>query len=188
MGGQASQDGATLHFTLELPHLKLSLQGGAESLPEVRRIIEAVSSDDSWDESLLDLRSRLTDEFLNHPPLARRLKNAALLDEDVRILKLIVPYEQEYDLERGETTKQVSALNVKTRVDALFAELEGTIRECFIHIRGDLNREQQSIVMDAFKQRLGMGVETRFFSTRKNLEGKVLLEVVCFGEDFAEAW
>jgi len=178
----------SLRFTLDLPHLKLSIEGGGESLPEVRRIIEAVVNDDGFSEDL-ELRSRLTDEFVEYQPLARRLKNAVLLDEDVRILKRTIPFEQqEYDLERGQRTSQVSTLNVKTQVDLLFSDLTGTIRECFVHIRGVLDKEQQAVVMDAIKQRLGMEVETRFFATKKNLEGKVLLEAVCFGEGIAEGW
>jgi|GEM_PF-3418255 len=196
MGGDASQGKPArssqhpLRFKLDLPHLKLDLAANAESLPEVRRIIEAINdaSQELGEDGLFDLKHRLTDEFLEHQPLVERLKNAALLDEDVRIVKRIIPYECEYDLESGESSRQVNALSVKEQVAALFDGLPGTIRACLLHIRGELSREQQCVIMDAVKQRLGMAVETRFFSTKKNLEGNILVEAVCFGEGIAETW
>ncbi len=181
MGGETRG----LRFRIDLPHLKLDLESDERSLPEVRRIIEALNEEE---EPFYELRSRLTDEFLGHQPLTDRLRNAMLLDEEVRILKRVIPYEQEYDLERQERTRQVSALGVKEQVALLFDQLGGEVRACFLHIRGELDREQQTLIMDAIRQRLGMGVETRFFSTRKNLEGNILLEAVCFGEGIAEAW
>ncbi len=186
-GGTSEKQPKGLKFSVELPHMKLDLDGSEGSLPEVRRIIEALNTEEQ-DEGFFEIRARLTDEFFQHQPLIARLRNALVLDEDVRILKRIIPLEQEYDLDAGKEHRQINAVNVKTVVASLFDELSGSIRECFIHIRGELGREQQCVVMDAVKQRLGMEVETRFFSTKKNLEGNVLVEAVCFGEALGEVW
>ncbi|MBR9692901.1 hypothetical protein GOV07_03120 [Candidatus Woesearchaeota archaeon] len=190
MGGQVSQDEAerSLHFSLDLPTMKLDFHGDESNLSEVRRIIESLSTELDEQEPMFDLKTRLSEEFLAHPPLNKRLKSAMLLDEDVRILKQALPFEQEYDLEEGKTTRQVNALSVKSQIAQLFDQVEGTIKDCLIHIRGELDRDQQTIIMDAIKQRLGMSVKTRFFSTRRNLEGNVLVEAICFGDGIAETW
>jgi hypothetical protein len=190
MGGNISEEESVnpLRFSLDLPNMKLSFEGKESSLSEVRKIIEALGPELDEQEPFLDLRARLSDEFVDHPPLQRRLKNAMILDEEVRILKHTLAFQQEYDLDAGKSSRQVNAINVKGAVMQLFDQVQGTIKECFVHIRGKLDREQQAIIMDAIKQRLGMEVETRFFSTKKNLEGNVLVEAVCFGEGIAEAW
>lgn len=178
----------TLHFSLVLPNVKLHFTGDGSSLPEIRRILEAVASDLDEQEPFSELRARLSEEFLAHGPLTKRLKSALLMDEEVRILKHALPFEEEFDLEQGKQQRLLSPRRVKEVVRELFHEVDGTLNECFFHIRGDLKREQQALIMDAVKQHLGMGVKVRFFSTRRNLEGHVLLEVVCFGEAIAEAW
>ena len=189
MGGDRSRQGSALRFSIDLPHLKLNLDAQEESLPEVRRIIEALGADETISEdAFYELRARLSEEFLQHDVLAARLKSALLLDEDVRIVKRILPVAQEYDLETGKQARQVTSLNVKEAVLHLFNDLQGTLRECYVHLRGEVDREQEVLILDAIKQRLGMDVKTRFFSTKKNLEGNILLEAVCFGEGLVEAW
>jgi hypothetical protein len=81
----------------------------------------------------------------------------------------------------------VNIVGVKGRISAMF-DWPGTVRECLVHIRGEIPREQQCSIMDTVKQRLGVEVQPRFFFTGKNLEGNVLVEAVCFGENIAEHW
>jgi hypothetical protein len=173
-----------LRLSVDHPQVKFELESSSpeQALPEVRRIIEALNADQGVAEesALAELRLRLTEEFCSHRPLLSRLRSAIALDEDVRILKRTIPVTQEYDLETGTQTRQL--LNVKEAVGGLFDQLGGTVRDCLVHIRGDLPAEQQRVIMDAVRQRLGVDVQPRFFATRKNLEGRVLLEAVCFGE------
>lgn len=175
----------SLKVSISYPHFKLDFEGKSSHLGEVRRIVEAVADNDSFsieDASLFEAKARLTEAFFQHPPLLNRLKSSLVLDEDVRILKHILPLEQEYDLNTGKETTQVNMLNVKAAVNALFDDLEpNLLTDCLVHVHGDLAREQQNMIMDSIKQRLGMQVKTRFFLTKQNLEGNVLLEAVCFG-------
>ncbi len=180
-----------LHVSIDSPLVKLKLSSDSpeRSLAEIRRIIEALGAEPEEsvdlldDAALYDLKARLSEEFFAYPPLLTRLKNALVLDEDVRILKKALPLEREYDLDTGKQTRQMSSLGVKTVINPLFDQLgKGAVRDCLVHIRGELSREQQTVVMDAIRQRLGVEVQPRFFSTRKNLEGKALVEAVCFGE------
>lgn len=182
--------GEELRVSIEYPHFKLDLQSGdARALAEVRRIVEALSDNQIEpleDGSLYELRARLSEEFFSHPDLLARVKNSLVMEEDIRITKRVIPFECEYDLEAGREKRQVSVVNVKSIASQLFEGIElQKVRECLVHIRGEIPREQQCVIMDAIKQRLGMGTGIRFFSTTKNLEGNVLVEAVCFGEGIA---
>jgi hypothetical protein len=180
MGGARSDKKVDyLRFSLDLPNVKFELQSACpeHALPEVRRILEALNTQEPEPE-LAALE--LTDEFMAFAPLRERVKSAVALGEDVKVLKRVIPVEQEYDLESGKRSRQV--VNVKTSLWSLFDELRGDLRDCYAHIRGDLSTEQQHAVMDALRQRVGVGVQPRFFSTKKNLEGNVLVEAVCFGD------
>jgi len=173
-----------LRLSVDYPNVKFELESGSpeRALPEVRRILAALNADRGEDAALAALQLRLTDEFLSNRQFLNRLRSALALDEDVRVLKLILPVEQEYDLESGQARQVVHA---KAVIDSLFDPLQGTIRDCYVHLRGELTREQQRAIMDSVRQRVGVDVQPRFFSTHKNLEGKALLEAVCFGDGFA---
>lgn len=194
MGGDTSKNAQSyMKLSINTPHFKLDLTSPTpeQTLPEVRRLVEVMGVEDESplmeDMNLFELKSRLSEEFFQHPDLLTRVKSSMILDEEVRILKHIIPIEHEYDLDNGKRQEQVNVLSVKSRISQLFHDVEiQRVRECLVHIRGELSREQQCIIMDAIKQRLGVQVQTRFFSTKKNLEGNVLLEAVCFGEAIAE--
>lgn len=188
MGGTSERGrGAPyLKFSLDLPNIKLDMEADpSTALPEVRRIVEALGNDLGEQtmpvEDLCELH--LTDEFFRFAELESRVKNAVILDEDVRVLKRVIPFDREYDLSEGSAATRVNPATVKDSLKELFAPFRGaTVRDCFVHIRGELDREQQCVIMDAIRHQLGMRVQPRFFSTRRNLEGNVLIEVVCFGE------
>ncbi len=184
-----------LNVSIDYPHFRLQLQNGSPAeLGEVRRILEALGDDDpSFEEgTLLELRARLSEEFFSHGLLLERVRNGLVLDEDIRVVKRVIPLERELDLETGKETAQLSTPSVKGGIAHLFDGLDTTrIRECLVHIRGDLPRDQQIVIMDAIRQRFGVAATPRFFSTRKNLEGNVLVEAVCFGQGLGpagEAW
>lgn len=198
MGGGGSPDDASLRasprkdsflkFSIDHPAIKFELETSRpeEALTEVRRIIEALHASDAFDgampeddEGLYDLKVRLSDEFFRNPALRSRMENALVLDEDVQIVKRVLPILQEYDLESGSHVSQV--MNVQESLRTLFDAVPCAVRDCLVHIRGELSQEQQHAIMDAIRQRLGVAVSPRFFSTRKNLEGNVLVEAVCFG-------
>ncbi len=193
MGG-GSQPREYVRVSIDYRNFKLRLrseQPGA--LAEVRRIVESLADQEEFstveEASMFELKSRLSDEFFRHPELARRVRNALVLGEEVRVLKQPVPFSRELDLETGRETLQVSVVAVKRCVASLFESVAiQRVRECLVHLRGELSREQQSLIMDSLKQRLGDGVTLRFFFTPKNLEGRVLLEGICFGEGIAEEW
>lgn len=180
-----------LHVSIDSPILKMSLSSESpdNALKEVRHIIKALSREDGVESGLIlddmyEFRSRLSNEFFNYPVLGTRLKNAQLLEEDVNVLKTALPISHELDLESGKSSSQVDAISIKENINQLFDQLEdGYIRDCLVHIRGKLSREQQTIIMDCIRQRVGVDVQPRFFSTKKNLENKALIEVVCFGEN-----
>jgi len=193
-----------LRVSIESPTVKFAFSSDAstEHLAEIRKIIEALHAvqpaagpqkdeqetllDVLDDHTYYDLRSRLTDEFFYYPLLAERLRNALVLEEDIQVLKRTLPFKEHHDLDSGETARRVDANAVKTAISQLFGQLgNGKVRDCLVHIRGELSHEQQTVIMDAIKQRLGMDVQPRFFSTKKNLEGKLLIEAVCFGERLA---
>jgi hypothetical protein len=182
MGGARKQ---FLDVSINHPNLKLSLRSAdpRQSLSEVPRIVEALAEEPLEDLGLFEIRSQLSEEFFTYPELQERLKNSLVLGEQVRVVKRTLPLEREYDLETGQEHRQVSMIGVKGKVAEMF-DLAGHVHECMVHIRGELDREQQCMVMDAIKQRLGLSVQPRFFSTRQNLEGNVLLEAVCFGQGF----
>jgi hypothetical protein len=180
-----------LHVSFNHPYLKLQLStNDPGSLREVRRIVEALGEPCTVaieEGSLAEFRSRLSKEFFEHPELLARVQNAAVRDEEVRIAKRTIPFERELDLDNARETRQVNVLDVKSRVSEMF-DWPGAVRECLVHIRGALTREEQCVIMDAVKQRLGLDAHPRFFSTPRDLEGAVLLEAVCFGEGIAERW
>lgn len=192
MGGKRSPARASmrefLKVSVDLPALKLDLasRNPEKSLADLRRIVEAFSTESDAAYAidapeLFELRARLSEEFFHHQGLLGRLKSALVLDEDVRIAKQILPLEREYDLATGSEHIVLGVAQVKQVVSQLFAGLDlKTVRECLVHIRGELSREDQNIIMDCIKQSLGVDGSVRFFSTRKNLEGRVLLEAVCF--------
>jgi hypothetical protein len=197
MGGGISKDGESkeqfMKLSITMPNFKLDLNSATpdSSLAEVRKLVEAMGIEDEGnlieDMGFYELKSRLSEEFFQHPDLLARVKSSMVLDEEIRILKHIIPIEQEYDLESGKRQEQVNVVSVKSRIGNLFSDVEiSRVKECLVHIRGELSREQQCIVMDAIKQRLGVEVTTRFFSTKKNLENNVLVEAVCFGDAIAE--
>jgi len=195
MGGDSSK-GTDIPFvkvSINTPQFKLDLSSATpdKTLSEVRRLVDALGVEDETpaleDMNLFELKSRLSEEFFQYPDLLTRVKSSMVLDEEIRILKHIIPIEQEYDFETGKRAEQVNVISVKSRISQLFTDLDvKRVRECLVHIRGELSREQQCIIMDSIKQRLGVEVQTRFFSTKKNLEGNILLELVCFGEAIAE--
>jgi len=163
--------------------------GSQEHLAEIRRILEALLDQEPSieDVPLFELKARLTEEFCQYPALLERAKSSLVLDEEMRILKRVIPFERELDLETGTERKQISVLGLKGSMLALFDGLDtAKVKECLVHIRGELNREQQAIIMDAIRQRLGMDLPVRFFLTRKNLEGNILVEAVCFGQGIGE--
>ncbi len=182
----------SLRVDIRYPHFSLKLDGTPEHLPEVRRIVEAFAPDEALpaameEAQLYELKSRLSEEFFQHQPLLARLRSSLVLDEDVRVMKRVIPLRREYDLEQSSASVQL--IQVKESVTQLLAGLDtAKVRECLVHIRGELSREQQVTLMDAIRQRFGMGAQPRFFSTRKNLEGQVLVEMVCFGDGIAEEW
>lgn len=193
MGGRASRSATGkqrdyLKVSLDLPTLKLDLctEQTEQSLSDIRRIVEAFSQEQDAalvidDPELFELRSRLSEEFFHHQGLLARLKSALVLDEDVRVGKRVVPLEREYDLATGNESAMLGVARVKQAVTGLFADVDASsVRECLVHIRGELSREDQCVIMDCIKQSIGLEGKVRFFSTKRNLEGQVLLEAVCF--------
>ncbi len=183
MGGASRSSGSGyLKFSVNLPNFQFEVETDSpeQTLPEVRRILEAVGVDQEG-EDLSELRGTLSDEFVRNVALCERIESAGALGEEVRVVKRALALEEEYDLENGKQARRLDAVTVKAAIVDLFSPLEGEVRDCIAHIRGDLSREQQHIVMDAIRQRLGVNVRPRFFTTRKDLEGQVLVEAVCFG-------
>lgn len=178
MGGRGS-----LKVSIDFPNFKLNLESDSptDTLHEVRRIIESFN-EPVEDFELSELRSRLSEEFFQHHDLLARVRNSLVLDEEVRVGKQTLPVLREYDLEAGQETCQLQAARVKERVMMLFAEFPERVRECLVHIRGNIDKEQQRIIMDCVRQRLGLDGSVRFFLTKRNLEGNVLVEAVGFSE------
>lgn len=189
MGGKRQDE--YLRVSIDLPAFRLDLKGlpTTDNLKEIRKIVEMVGADDiePLDEAhLFELKSRLSEEFFKHKDLMSRVKSSFVLDEDIRVLKQVIPLDSEYDLDKGEESLQMNVVHVKSRIARLFNPIDiKKVRECLVHIRGELSRDQQCLVMDTIKQRAGISAITRFFSTPKNLEGNVLVEAVCFGEGIA---
>ncbi len=176
----------SVKVAIDLPALKLNVVANdpAVVLPEVRRIVEAFTgAGDSTleDIELFEFRSRLSEEFFHHQGLLERLKSALVLDEDVRVAKQVIPLEREYDLATGNENIVLGVARLKEPATRLLAELDvRSVRECLVHIRGELSPEDQAVIMDCVRQSLGFHGKVRFFLTKKNLEGHVLLEAVCF--------
>lgn len=184
MGGRREY----VKLSVDLPHFKLDLKSAnpTEAVSHVRRILEALPdhSVPFFEEpELYELRSRLSEEFFGHQGLIDRLRSSLVLDEEVRIGKQVLPVTNEVDLETG---RESLTMNVRQVKDVLTTMLDSVtlrrVRECLVHIRGELTRDDQCVIMDCIKQRFGLTCPVRFFLTRKNLEGNVLVEAVCFGE------
>ncbi len=181
--GKRPDERQRVSFSIDLPNVKVDGNVGPEHLPELRKILEALNApalaaeNDEDSPEFPDVAARMTQEFYAH--VKPRLENSLLLDEDVTIAKSVLPFREEVDLEAGSRTRTIAPRDVKAAVESLVGEARlERVRECLVHLRGDLSEDEQRAIMDAVRQRLGVATAPRFYSTKQDVEGNALLEAV----------
>lgn len=181
-----------LHAKLNHGLLKLDIKTKDvnSSLKELRRIMELLNAqEEDFVEDLFtfELRNMLSEEFVNNVAAVTEFKKYLSMEERYKILKEAIPATEELDFIQGKKLLRLDTNKIKLTVAKLLETISKTqTKHVIVHIKGLISDNERLMIVDNIHQKIPHA-KIRAFHSEQDIENKILVETIFFGDYPEEA-
>lgn len=164
--------------------LEISSKDAANTLTELRRIMECLSGvDEGVDEfTSFELSTSLSEEFMANNAAMAEIKRLLSLEQQYRIVKEHISAVEEIDLIAGKKQLRVEGTAIKRSINNLFSCTNTcSIKHALVHIKGLIAEHERMVIIDRIHERIPHA-HVRAYHTDQDIQGKILVEALVFGD------
>jgi len=153
----------------------------AKTLSEVRKILECLGTEGE-ELSVFDLRNSLSLEFQNNASAMEEIQRLLGLEQRFRVVKEAIPAIAELDLLHGRKSIRIEHAAIHRAIASLMEEIEPSeTKHALVHVKGMTGENDRLMILDHIHERVP-DASVRAYSTQQDLDGKVVVEAVFFGD------
>lgn len=165
--------------------LDISSRNATKALAEIRRIMECMKSEeiDSVDDFMtFEMSTLLSEEFVNNCGAMSEIRRLLGMEQQYRVVKEVLPAVEEIDLLHGKKNLRLESHTIKRGVSAIVASVNTqTTKNILIHVKGLVSEHERLVIVDHVHERVPHA-RIRAYQTDQDIEGKVLVEALFFGD------
>ena len=164
--------------------LELSTRQTAKTLSDLRRIMECLTSVDEGvdDFTCFELSSSLSEEFVANSAAMAEIRKLINMEQQYRIIKEHISAVEEIDLVEGKKHLRVDNCSIKKAICALFSYVDkSNVRHALIHVKGLIPEHERMVIIDRVHEHISHA-NIRAYHTEQDIQGKVLVEALLFGD------
>ena len=171
---------------VDLPSFQIEVvsKDPSTTIPEVRRILEAMRVDDQliYEEFITqELQAVFSEIFTQNSKMMQSVKKILKQEEDYRVFTMELSTTATLDLDNQTRTINISKKDVKNNVQQLSAIVDGnTVKQGIVHVSGRLSKEDKLLIVDHIHKHMPTA-QLRAFESPGETD-KVLVECIFFGE------
>lgn len=183
------QRGEFLRASINYSGLKLDIssRNASQSLADIRRILECLSSqnEEVEDFTSFEMSTLLSEEFIANTQAMAEIRRLLGMEQQYRVVKDLVSAIEEIDLNEGKKQLRLESFIMKRSVAALLSTVDTrVVRHALIHVKGLISEQERLMIIDRIHERIPQA-QLRAYQTEQDIEGKILVEALLFG-DFEE--
>lgn len=165
--------------------LDVSSKNATQTLADIRRIMECLSTQDLdpvEDFATFEVTTMLSEEFTANTNAMQEMRRLLNMEQRYRVVKELIGAVEEIDFINGKKSLCVDPAAIKRSVNALVASIDvPATKHALIHIKGLLSEQERLIIVDRIHERIPHA-QIKAFQTEQDIEGKVLVEALLFGD------
>jgi len=165
--------------------LDFSSKNATQSLAEIRRIMECLSTNDLdpiEDFTTFEISTLLSEEFTANTSAMTEMRRLLGMEQQYRVVKELLMAVEEIDLVNGRKSLCMDAETIKRGVNTLISCVDKrATRHALIHIKGLIPEHERLVIVDRIHEQIPHA-QIKAYQTEQDIEGKVLVEMLLFGD------
>jgi len=163
--------------------LNISSPNPTQALTEIRRIVESLNGcEEVEDLTCFEMSTMLSEEFVSNNSAMNETKRLLNLEQPYRVVKEFVSAVEEIDLDSSRKQLRLDTKQIGKSVSSLLSAVDkSAARHALVHIKGLLSEQERLIIIDHVHQHIP-NAQIRAYQTEQDIEGKVLIEALLFGD------
>lgn len=183
----AANDRSDEYIRAQITHSNLKLDITSRSVPqtlaELRRIVECLGTEETFEDlATFEMRAALSDEFVSNDSAMEEVRRLLSMEQQYRIVKEAIPAMEELDFVEGKKRLHVDSDDIKRAIRSLLEPIDiRATKNALIHIKGAIDENERLMITDRIHERIP-NMHIRAYQTNQDIEGKILIEAMFFGE------
>ncbi len=163
--------------------LNISSPNPNQALTEIRRIVESINGYDEVDDlTCFEMSTLLSEEFVSNSSAMNETKRLLNLEQPYRVVKEFVSAIEEIDLDNSKKQLHLESSQIRKAVVSLLSTVDKHVaRHALVHIKGLLSEQERLVIIDHVHEQIP-NAQIRAYQTEQDIEGKVLIEALLFGD------